>query len=160
MFVAELKQFPVPVWTVPGNHEIFGIERDKSKVSTTHRRKADPGDHHSPGDGAGETVAVPSPADVEAFCREFMLLCARYGMVPGRKLPNSETFPADLGKRTYLSIGQLAAYLGDKTIPSARKWLEKNPCVRRSLEGRKVLVWRRDVEAQLERHATQQAKRR
>jgi Calcineurin-like phosphoesterase len=36
MLVAELKQFPVPVWTVPGNHENFGIEREKSKVSTTH----------------------------------------------------------------------------------------------------------------------------
>jgi 3',5'-cyclic AMP phosphodiesterase CpdA len=36
MLVAELKQFPVPVWTVPGNHEIFGIERDKSKVTIDH----------------------------------------------------------------------------------------------------------------------------
>jgi predicted MPP superfamily phosphohydrolase len=36
MLVAELKQFPVPVWTVPGNHENFGIERDKSKIDTTH----------------------------------------------------------------------------------------------------------------------------
>jgi Icc protein len=36
MLVAELKQFPVPVWTVPGNHENFGIERDKSGVSADH----------------------------------------------------------------------------------------------------------------------------
>jgi predicted MPP superfamily phosphohydrolase len=36
LLVAELKQFPVPVWTVPGNHENFGIEREKSQVSTTH----------------------------------------------------------------------------------------------------------------------------
>ncbi len=36
MLVAELKQFPVPVWTVPGNHENFGIEREKSLVSATH----------------------------------------------------------------------------------------------------------------------------
>jgi Calcineurin-like phosphoesterase/N terminal of Calcineurin-like phosphoesterase len=36
MLVAELKRFPVPVWTVPGNHENFGIERDKSKVTIDH----------------------------------------------------------------------------------------------------------------------------
>jgi Calcineurin-like phosphoesterase/N terminal of Calcineurin-like phosphoesterase len=36
MLVAELKQFPVPIWTVPGNHENFGIEREKSKVTTDH----------------------------------------------------------------------------------------------------------------------------
>jgi hypothetical protein len=36
MLVAELRRFPVPVWTVPGNHENFGIERDKSLVSATH----------------------------------------------------------------------------------------------------------------------------
>jgi hypothetical protein len=36
MLVAELKLFPVPVWTVPGNHENFGIERDKSKVTADH----------------------------------------------------------------------------------------------------------------------------
>lgn len=32
----EAALFKSPVWTVPGNHEIFGIERDKSKVSATH----------------------------------------------------------------------------------------------------------------------------
>jgi predicted MPP superfamily phosphohydrolase len=36
MLVAELKQFPVPVWTVPGNHENFGIERDKSGIKADH----------------------------------------------------------------------------------------------------------------------------
>lgn len=36
MIVAELARFTVPVWTVPGNHEIFGIERSKSKVSADH----------------------------------------------------------------------------------------------------------------------------
>lgn len=32
----ELAQFTVPVFTVPGNHEKFGIERNQSKVSATH----------------------------------------------------------------------------------------------------------------------------
>jgi predicted MPP superfamily phosphohydrolase len=36
MLVAELKQFPVPVWTVPGNHENFGIERETSGISADH----------------------------------------------------------------------------------------------------------------------------
>jgi predicted MPP superfamily phosphohydrolase len=36
MLVTELRQFPALVWTVPGNHENFGIERDKSLVSATH----------------------------------------------------------------------------------------------------------------------------
>jgi predicted MPP superfamily phosphohydrolase len=36
MLVAELRQFPVPVWTVPGNHENFGIERHLSKISAEH----------------------------------------------------------------------------------------------------------------------------
>jgi calcineurin-like phosphoesterase family protein len=36
MFMAELARFSVPVWTVPGNHENFGIERSKSKVSASH----------------------------------------------------------------------------------------------------------------------------
>jgi predicted MPP superfamily phosphohydrolase len=36
MLVAELKQFSVPVWTVPGNHENFGIEREKSGVGADH----------------------------------------------------------------------------------------------------------------------------
>jgi hypothetical protein len=31
-----LSGFPAPVWTVPGNHEIFGIERHRSLVSPTH----------------------------------------------------------------------------------------------------------------------------
>src|SRR4030095_5807820 len=26
LVASELKQFPVPVWTVPGNHDVFGIE--------------------------------------------------------------------------------------------------------------------------------------
>jgi predicted MPP superfamily phosphohydrolase len=33
MVVAELARFPVPVFTVPGNHEMFGIERHLSLVS-------------------------------------------------------------------------------------------------------------------------------
>ncbi|HYV19780.1 MAG TPA: metallophosphoesterase [Verrucomicrobiae bacterium] len=33
---AELKKFPVPVFTVPGNHDIFGIERQRSQVSADH----------------------------------------------------------------------------------------------------------------------------
>lgn len=33
LVVAELAQFPVPVFTVPGNHELFGIERQSSLVS-------------------------------------------------------------------------------------------------------------------------------
>jgi 3',5'-cyclic AMP phosphodiesterase CpdA len=36
MFVAELARFTMPVWTVPGNHENFGIERSKSHVSADH----------------------------------------------------------------------------------------------------------------------------
>jgi len=36
MLAAELARFAVPVWTVPGNHEIFGIERHKSLVSPQH----------------------------------------------------------------------------------------------------------------------------
>jgi hypothetical protein len=36
MLRAELAKFPVPVWTVPGNHEIFGIERHQSLVSREH----------------------------------------------------------------------------------------------------------------------------
>jgi predicted phosphodiesterase len=36
LLLAELKQFPVPVFTVPGNHEIFGIERHHSLVSPAH----------------------------------------------------------------------------------------------------------------------------
>ncbi len=36
MLVAELARFTVPVWTVPGNHEIFGVERHLSLVSSSH----------------------------------------------------------------------------------------------------------------------------
>ena len=36
LFRREVALFKSPVWTVPGNHENFGIERDKSKVSTAH----------------------------------------------------------------------------------------------------------------------------
>ncbi|MGH7710304.1 MAG: metallophosphoesterase, partial [Gemmatimonadaceae bacterium] len=36
LFVRELESFSVPVYTVPGNHEIFGIERHRSLVSTQH----------------------------------------------------------------------------------------------------------------------------
>lgn len=37
LFVREEALFKSPVWTVPGNHENFGIERDKSHVSSDHR---------------------------------------------------------------------------------------------------------------------------
>ena len=36
LFVRETSAFRTPLWTVPGNHENFGIERDKSHVSATH----------------------------------------------------------------------------------------------------------------------------
>ncbi|MGH9815308.1 MAG: metallophosphoesterase [Candidatus Acidiferrales bacterium] len=36
MFAAEIARFPMPVWTVPGNHEIFGIERQRSGVGKEH----------------------------------------------------------------------------------------------------------------------------
>lgn len=36
LFAREVAQFRNVVWTVPGNHEIFGIERAQSKVSVTH----------------------------------------------------------------------------------------------------------------------------
>lgn len=36
MLARELEAFPVPVYTVPGNHEIFGIERHQSLVSPEH----------------------------------------------------------------------------------------------------------------------------
>ena len=36
MFVAERARFEAPVFAVPGNHEIFGIERHHSLVSTQH----------------------------------------------------------------------------------------------------------------------------
>jgi 3',5'-cyclic AMP phosphodiesterase CpdA len=36
LFQQETAAFPAPLWTVPGNHEVFGIERSKSGVSATH----------------------------------------------------------------------------------------------------------------------------
>ena len=36
LFASEAARFDRPLWTVPGNHEIFGIERDKSGVSADH----------------------------------------------------------------------------------------------------------------------------
>ncbi|HJU75276.1 MAG TPA: metallophosphoesterase [Gemmatimonadaceae bacterium] len=36
LLLRELQTFTVPVYTVPGNHEIFGIERHRSLVSPTH----------------------------------------------------------------------------------------------------------------------------
>ncbi|HKW46425.1 MAG TPA: metallophosphoesterase [Gemmatimonadaceae bacterium] len=35
LFAQETSAFHTPMWTVPGNHENFGIERDKSHVSAT-----------------------------------------------------------------------------------------------------------------------------
>lgn len=36
LYIVETNKFSVPVYSVPGNHEIFGIERHSSLVSTTH----------------------------------------------------------------------------------------------------------------------------
>lgn len=36
LFDTEARQFKTPVWTVPGNHENFGIERDTSHVELSH----------------------------------------------------------------------------------------------------------------------------
>ena len=36
LFAREAAAFRTPVWTVPGNHEVFGIERHLSLVSPTH----------------------------------------------------------------------------------------------------------------------------
>jgi hypothetical protein len=36
LFRKEKEAFPVPVWVVPGNHEIFGIERHKSGIAEDH----------------------------------------------------------------------------------------------------------------------------
>ena len=36
LFTREVAAFRTPVWTVPGNHEVFGIERHMSLVSPTH----------------------------------------------------------------------------------------------------------------------------
>jgi hypothetical protein len=36
LYLDEARRFPMPVWSVPGNHENFGIERHLSLVSATH----------------------------------------------------------------------------------------------------------------------------
>lgn len=36
LFMAELGRFTTPTWTVPGNHEIFGIEQRLSRVEASH----------------------------------------------------------------------------------------------------------------------------
>lgn len=36
LYTSAIAKFPVPVWNVPGNHEIFGIERHLSLVSASH----------------------------------------------------------------------------------------------------------------------------
>ena len=36
LYTQEVPRFPMPVWSVPGNHEIFGIERHLSLVSPKH----------------------------------------------------------------------------------------------------------------------------
>ncbi|MBA4055992.1 MAG: hypothetical protein C0490_14855 [Marivirga sp.] len=36
LYVKTINRFSVPVWNVPGNHEIFGIERHKSLISEKH----------------------------------------------------------------------------------------------------------------------------
>ncbi len=36
LFMGEYGRFTGPVWTAPGNHDIYGIEREKSHASTTH----------------------------------------------------------------------------------------------------------------------------
>jgi predicted MPP superfamily phosphohydrolase len=36
LYLDEIRQFPVPVWNVPGNHDNFGIERHLSHVSAAH----------------------------------------------------------------------------------------------------------------------------
>ena len=36
LYTQEVRRFAMPVWSVPGNHEIFGIERHLSLVSASH----------------------------------------------------------------------------------------------------------------------------
>jgi hypothetical protein len=36
LYVDETERFPAPVWSVPGNHENFGIERHLSLISSSH----------------------------------------------------------------------------------------------------------------------------
>jgi hypothetical protein len=36
LFAREMSELRTPLWTVPGNHENFGIERERSHVSPTH----------------------------------------------------------------------------------------------------------------------------
>jgi hypothetical protein len=36
LYTNETRRFPMPVWSVPGNHENFGIERHQSLVSASH----------------------------------------------------------------------------------------------------------------------------
>ena len=36
LYLAEINKFTTPVYSAVGNHDIFGIERDKSLVSTEH----------------------------------------------------------------------------------------------------------------------------
>ena len=68
--------------------------------------------------------------------------------------------PTDLGKSTYLTLAQLATYLGGWTIPKTRGWLARNRDVRRAREGKCVIVWRRDVDHTLATHAAAQERRR
>jgi len=36
LYKGDIEKFPVPVWNVPGNHELFGVERDYSLVNSSH----------------------------------------------------------------------------------------------------------------------------